>query len=369
MSRILSNKARCTNCDTIIESKHAHDFKWCSCHSIFVDGGRHYIKRGGDFEKLEELSVFDEDDTQDPLERAVQQANLRCTPMDAGLDATAKAHGCKTIDDVAAKVSAYLANDKLPTTGVKLEMRAYRRLAARYRRERDDEHHARLAVEAKLAALRKLASAAVNEWRDKQQGNTNVYVAAVASRDHEATAARMKMIDSSLDTETRLAAAIRCADLNEIGRDRAEAKLTAAQVCGHDHCYSVETMKAVVKERDNLQAKLAAIEDEVVVAARAAVIAAKGLEEKLAAVTAERDQLVADAAKAEAGFQEYMTLQRKIHHAEVARLTSPKRSLVIDLVETRVDGTASIRVHGPAEDLGEALNNRIKAGAYNPFWT
>ena len=33
------NAIQCTVCDDVIESKHRHDFKWCSCGSCAVDGG------------------------------------------------------------------------------------------------------------------------------------------------------------------------------------------------------------------------------------------------------------------------------------------------------------------------------------------
>ena len=54
---IRRNRARCRKCGTIIESKHRHDFVWCECRSIFVDGGLDYIRAGGnpqDFESLAE---------------------------------------------------------------------------------------------------------------------------------------------------------------------------------------------------------------------------------------------------------------------------------------------------------------------------
>ena len=52
MKKILSNKAQCLRCGDIIESKHRHDFVWCSCRDadgepsgIAVDGGRDYLRR------------------------------------------------------------------------------------------------------------------------------------------------------------------------------------------------------------------------------------------------------------------------------------------------------------------------------------
>ena len=57
---ILSNKVKCLKCGDIIESKHCHDFVFCSCGNIAVDGGTFYLKRAGkgiDDESYEELSV------------------------------------------------------------------------------------------------------------------------------------------------------------------------------------------------------------------------------------------------------------------------------------------------------------------------
>lgn len=43
---IISNKIRCKHCNDIIESKTVHDFKQCKCGSVFVDGGKQYLRRG-----------------------------------------------------------------------------------------------------------------------------------------------------------------------------------------------------------------------------------------------------------------------------------------------------------------------------------
>ena len=39
------NAARCDGCGDEIESFHRHDFRWCSCGSLAVDGGLVYAKR------------------------------------------------------------------------------------------------------------------------------------------------------------------------------------------------------------------------------------------------------------------------------------------------------------------------------------
>ena len=42
---LTSNRAKCLLCGEIIESTYRHDFKWCSCRNVAVDGGLDYLKR------------------------------------------------------------------------------------------------------------------------------------------------------------------------------------------------------------------------------------------------------------------------------------------------------------------------------------
>lgn len=46
MREIIKNQIQCKYCGDIIESTHVHDFKWCSCGKVFVDGGHEYLRRG-----------------------------------------------------------------------------------------------------------------------------------------------------------------------------------------------------------------------------------------------------------------------------------------------------------------------------------
>lgn len=65
MKKIKINKIRCKKCGDVIESKSVHDYKWCSCLSVAVDGGKDYLKRSGnrgDFEELSEYEVITLDD-------------------------------------------------------------------------------------------------------------------------------------------------------------------------------------------------------------------------------------------------------------------------------------------------------------------
>lgn len=58
---IIKNKAQCLKCGDVIESKHRHDFVWCKCQSVAVDGGKDYLKRVGDLDNMKELSEFTEE--------------------------------------------------------------------------------------------------------------------------------------------------------------------------------------------------------------------------------------------------------------------------------------------------------------------
>lgn len=65
MRKIKSNKIRCRNCDEIIESVSVHDFKFCKCGAVAVDGGHEYLRRCGSLENFEELSEYESDATED----------------------------------------------------------------------------------------------------------------------------------------------------------------------------------------------------------------------------------------------------------------------------------------------------------------
>ena len=58
---IVRNRAKCLVCGEILESRHRHDYKTCSCGGLSVDGGRDYISRAfreeGCFEELAEVKI------------------------------------------------------------------------------------------------------------------------------------------------------------------------------------------------------------------------------------------------------------------------------------------------------------------------
>lgn len=46
VKKLVRNIIKCKKCDSIIESKHVHDFVECKCGKVFVDGGKDYTRRG-----------------------------------------------------------------------------------------------------------------------------------------------------------------------------------------------------------------------------------------------------------------------------------------------------------------------------------
>ena len=52
----MGKKIKCRKCKSVIESKSRHDFVWCKCKAIFIDGGNDYTRIGGNFEDIEEVN-------------------------------------------------------------------------------------------------------------------------------------------------------------------------------------------------------------------------------------------------------------------------------------------------------------------------
>ena len=55
------NRIQCLKCKDIIESTFRHDFKWCKCGAVAVDGGKDYLKRCGEWCSWKELSESEEE--------------------------------------------------------------------------------------------------------------------------------------------------------------------------------------------------------------------------------------------------------------------------------------------------------------------
>ena len=58
-SKIIHNRIKCLKCGDIIESKHRHDYKTCSCGACAVDGGHDYLRRSGNLEDWQEMSEIE----------------------------------------------------------------------------------------------------------------------------------------------------------------------------------------------------------------------------------------------------------------------------------------------------------------------
>lgn len=57
-SKIKINKVQCPKCKDVIASEHRHDFVWCRCGNVAIDGGKDYIKRSAYSTEWKELSEY-----------------------------------------------------------------------------------------------------------------------------------------------------------------------------------------------------------------------------------------------------------------------------------------------------------------------
>ena len=60
--RIVKNVIRCLICGDTIESEYGHDFKYCKCGACAIDGGHNYLRRVGNPNAIEDLSVVEYDE-------------------------------------------------------------------------------------------------------------------------------------------------------------------------------------------------------------------------------------------------------------------------------------------------------------------
>lgn len=60
MKIVSRNMIKCNLCGDEIESIHRHDFKWCKCKSVAVDGGTYYLKRLGNLDHWTDISEYRE---------------------------------------------------------------------------------------------------------------------------------------------------------------------------------------------------------------------------------------------------------------------------------------------------------------------
>lgn len=59
---IKTNKIQCKFCGDIIESKSVHDFKFCKCKRVAIDGGHDYLKRS--FQKIDDFLELSEEENE-----------------------------------------------------------------------------------------------------------------------------------------------------------------------------------------------------------------------------------------------------------------------------------------------------------------
>lgn len=75
---LTKNSIKCLECNTVLESKHRHDFVRCSCdNAAHVDGGLVYQKLGAvDLDLIENLSEYT---TYDKVEYETKQKERKLT--------------------------------------------------------------------------------------------------------------------------------------------------------------------------------------------------------------------------------------------------------------------------------------------------
>ena len=71
MKKIVRNRIKCKKCGEIIESTSRHDFKFCKCGAVAVDGGKDYLRRVGSKEDYEELVEYEGSDDDEEWESEV----------------------------------------------------------------------------------------------------------------------------------------------------------------------------------------------------------------------------------------------------------------------------------------------------------
>jgi hypothetical protein len=64
---------QCKLCKDIIKSNYRHDFKYCKCGAIFIDGGYDYTRLGGNLENIKELHLEDQNGEQYPLPKPKEE--------------------------------------------------------------------------------------------------------------------------------------------------------------------------------------------------------------------------------------------------------------------------------------------------------
>lgn len=105
MKKIIRNSAKCLKCGDEIVSTDVHDFKWCSCKNIAVDGGNEYLKRVGDIHG------------ENSKDTSISEMVLRCTIL-SGIPGSGKTTYVENLDSWDKHKKIFSANHYHMVNGV-----------------------------------------------------------------------------------------------------------------------------------------------------------------------------------------------------------------------------------------------------------
>ena len=71
---LIQNELECKKCGDIIYSAHRHDFKYCKCGLVAVDGGMSYIRRVGNVKDFVDRSMHMDEEALADCKEALEWA-------------------------------------------------------------------------------------------------------------------------------------------------------------------------------------------------------------------------------------------------------------------------------------------------------
>ena len=74
-SKLWLNAAQCMQCKDVAISRHRHDFQFCRCGAIAVDGGPEYLRRAGNIGDMADMSASMPVDSLDSQINYVEQVS------------------------------------------------------------------------------------------------------------------------------------------------------------------------------------------------------------------------------------------------------------------------------------------------------
>ena len=66
--KLIRNAIKCNHCGDVIESQYTHDFKWCKCETVAVDGGLSYARRCFKNSPSDFIDLSEWEDVEDDVE-------------------------------------------------------------------------------------------------------------------------------------------------------------------------------------------------------------------------------------------------------------------------------------------------------------